>query len=264
VALESRDDGTRWVTSGGSTVGVRPDRGAIVTHIKVDGVELLYLDESTLDSPTGAVRGGVPLLFPFAGELRDGRLLATGTELGRHGFARRKAWQVIDETADTITMRLAADDDTRPRYPFAFDAKVVVRALPRGASIRLEVDNPGSAPMPLAPGWHPYFSCPTRLKRTCLRPVLHDIELPVPEPFECDVNIAAPPDRRVAFDLPHTGRVTLTSSPNLATLEIWTLPGKDFVCIEPWVGPSNTINTSARVELPPGGRVEFWMTIEQH
>ncbi len=71
-----------------------------------------------------------------------------------------------------------------------------------------------------------------------------------------------PPIGRVDFDLPGVGRISLTFGPELKTLEVWTLSGKDFVCIEPWTGPSNVINTSDGLSVAPGERMQFWMAIE--
>src|SRR3546814_7932639 len=47
-------------------VDVMPHLGALVSRLTVGGTPVLYLDHATLDSPTAAVRGGIPLLFPFA------------------------------------------------------------------------------------------------------------------------------------------------------------------------------------------------------
>jgi galactose mutarotase-like enzyme len=254
-------DCTATLSCGGSTVSVRPDRGALVSRLRVDGVEVLYLDEATLELPSGAVRGGVPLLFPFAGELPNGRLVATGTDMPRHGFGRRKAWQVTGRTASAITMRLAPDADTRRHYPFEFDVAQVVTATPRGVRIDLHVENRDAQPLPIAPGWHPYFPCPAAQKLACLRQMLTESDLSSLDPVACDVNLQAP-DARMDFDLPDLGRVSLTFCKALKTLEVWTLPEQDFVCIEPWVGPSNTINTPDRVTVAPGGRALFWMAIE--
>lgn len=246
----------------GTRVSVLPGRGAFVARLTVDGVEVLYLDEATLDSPTGAIRGGIPLLFPFAGELEGGRLIAAGTAMPRHGFGRRRAWNVTRHTAESIEMRLAADADTRAQYPFEFSARIVVTALARGVRIDLHVDNQGTAPMPLAPGWHPYFPCPADQKRACLSQVIPAKHL-ASDPVACDVNIPAAPDRRLTFALPAIGDVALAFSEQLRTLEVWTPPEQPLVCVEPWVGPSNTINTPDAVTLAPGTTMHFWMRIER-
>jgi galactose mutarotase-like enzyme len=243
-----------------STITVVPERGAIVTALRVDGVELLYLDAATLDSPTGAVRGGIPLLFPFAGELAGGRLVATGTQMPRHGFARRKRWDVTDQTDDAMTLRLVQDDETRAEYPFTFDATYTVAALPGGVRVALTIDNRDRAPLPMAPGWHPYFPCPVERTRECLGQ-LFDVSALRSTPFTCDVNVPAPPGGRIAFDVPGLGTIAIASSSQMRTLEIWTPPGVGFVCVEPWVGASNVINTGDRVNVPPAGRAVFWMEI---
>jgi galactose mutarotase-like enzyme len=250
------------LTCDGSTVVVRPDRGAIVSGLKVHGIDGLYLEEATLDSPSGAVRGGVPILFPFAGELLNGCLLASGTEMPRHGFARRKAWQVIARTASEITMRLAPDEDIRSQFPFEFVVSQVVTATPRGLRIDLHVENHDVRSFPIAPGWHPYFPCPAWEKLACLSQVLRTNDLSSFEPVACDVNLAASADRRVDFGVPGIGPVSLTFSENVKTIQVWTPPEANFVCVEPWVGPTNTINTPGRINVAPGDRVLLSMAIE--
>ncbi len=240
---------------------VLPARGAFVSELTVNGVDVLYLEKDTLESPTGAVRGGIPLLFPFGGELADGRLIATGTEMPRHGFGRRKAWRVTRRSDESIAMRLVQDAETRAHYPFDFDAAHVVSATPRGVRIELHVENRGTLVMPIAPGWHPYFPCPVDRKLDCLRQILPETDLQA-RPVACDVNVPVPPGGKVEFDLPDTGTVWLTCSANVKTLEVWTLPDRPFVCVEPWVGPTNVINTSDRIDIAPGTRVTLSMGIE--
>jgi galactose mutarotase-like enzyme len=233
----------------------------MVTQVSVGGVELLYLDEATLASPTGAVRGGIPLLFPFAGELRNGVLTATGTTMPRHGFARRANWIVTSATADQISMHLPIDDDARTQYPFDCHVHQIVRALADGVQIDLSVENREARPMPVAPGWHPYFPCRLDRKRECLAQIVPAEDL-TSEPLACDVNVPAPSGGRTTFSLPAIGAITLRYSDQLKTFEVWTLPGADFVCIEPWVGPSNVINTPDRIVVGPRERVVFSMGIE--
>jgi galactose mutarotase-like enzyme len=243
-------------------VEVRPDRGALITRLNAAGIDVLYLDAATVESPTGAVRGGIPLLFPFAGELENGHLQSTNTTMPRHGFGRRKPWTVTNSAPETIAMRLVPDSETRAEFPFEFEATQTVAATQRGVSIELAIANRSRQPLPLAPGWHPYFPCPADRKRACLQQLLPPDAISSIEPTAVDVNVPAPVNRRVTFALPAIGSVTLSCSDNLKTLEIWTPPDRDLVCVEPWVGPSNTINTASRVAVPAGATERFWMAIE--
>jgi len=250
------------VRCGTTAATVLPHRGALVTHLTVDGRELLYLDESTVDSPTGAVRGGIPLLFPIAGELPGNRLISTGTNMPRHGFARRKAWNVVAQGDGSITLSLPMDEDIRTEYPLQFDATYEITAIPDGVRMRLDVRNQSARQLPLAPGWHPYFPCPVPLKRDCLAQLVPPQRLPATEPFECDVNVPVSRDCRTEFSVPDLGRIVLTSSDQVKTLEIWTPAGKPFVCVEPWCGPSNVINPTDAIRIDPGAVASFWLTVE--
>ena len=71
---------------GDVTAEVVPSRGAIVAGLRIGGTEVLYLDRATLDDPAKNVRGGIPVLFPFAGKLADGTLGLTGTKMKQHDF----------------------------------------------------------------------------------------------------------------------------------------------------------------------------------
>ena len=45
-------------------------------------------------------------------------------------------------------------------------------------------------------------------------------------------------------------------------LQLWSQPGRDFICLEPFYGPNNTVNTDRRHDVPPGQARDFWMRIE--
>ena len=83
---------------GDVTVEVVPERGALVTALRVGARDVLYLDRDTLSDPSKNVRGGIPLLFLFAGKLVDETLVLTGTKMKQHGFARNRAWTVTSAT----------------------------------------------------------------------------------------------------------------------------------------------------------------------
>jgi galactose mutarotase-like enzyme len=117
--------------------------------------------------------------------------------------------------------------------------------------------------VPVAPGWHPYFRCPAAEKTR----VTGDLTGLPPDALrddrEFDFGIEAPPLGRVRFSIPGLGgALALSFAPAMRHLQFWSQPGKDFVCIEPFLGPANTINTEKRVSVPPGTARDFWMRIE--
>jgi galactose mutarotase-like enzyme len=248
---------------------VVPERGALVTALRVGTRDVLYLDPETLADPTKNVRGGIPLLFPFAGKLVDETLTLTGTKMKQHGFARNRAWTVTERDAGALTMTLAADAETRAQFPFEFTAHHRVMIVAGGIQLELAIIA-GDRDVPVSPGWHPYFTiaredksrvCATRSgaeggaevnDKAAVRPGTTD------DDHEFDFGMPAPIDGRSRFTPPG---IALEASPDLRHLQMWSQPGKPFVCIEPFFGPAGTINTEQRGWVRAGTARSFWMRI---
>lgn len=252
---------TLYVSAGPTRVGVVPARGAIVSALSVDDRDLLYMDATTLADPQKNVRGGVPVLFPFAGKLADDLLLPSGTRMKQHGFGRNLAWDVVTHAADAIVLRIVSDDATRAVYPWSFVVEQRVQALARGARIELTMTNRGTTPMPVAPGWHPYFACATDAKARFHADVAGLGVGVVDDTREYDFGVSAPPRGAANLSLGATV-VRLSASDALRHLQVWTLPGKPFVCVEPFWGPAGTINGPLRGEVAPGETRRVWMQAE--
>jgi galactose mutarotase-like enzyme len=248
---------------GGVAARVAPARGAIVTALQVQGRDLLYMDRATLLDPSRSVRGGIPLLFPFAGRLVDDRLIHAGTTMKQHGFARNKAWAVVEQGAGGLRLALEDDAQTREVFPHRFRVEQALSLLPRGLQVELLIQNRGDAPLPLAPGWHPYFPCASADKPR-VKPIR--IENLDPARFtpdaEFDFGVTAPADGRAEFEVPNLGRLRLTFSREMRFLQCWGLPGRDFICLEPFLGPNDTINTPARLDVAAGRTHVLWMRVE--
>jgi galactose mutarotase-like enzyme len=241
---------------------VVPARGALVSSLQVGGTDVLFLDRSTLDDPTRNVRGGIPVLFPFAGRLVDDRFLPAGTLMKQHGFGRNRPWAVQERWAGGVRLLLVQDAETRGQYPYDYDADYGIRLLPRGLHVELTVHNRGDRPLPLSPGWHPYFRCPASRKKGVTGDVPGLEGQPMGDEGEFDFGLPAPASGRTRFEVPGLGGLRLEFSPALRHLQFWSQPGRDFVCLEPFFGPNGTVNTERRLEVPPGQARDLWMRIE--
>jgi galactose mutarotase-like enzyme len=257
VALE-----TIALAHGGVTAQVVPARGALVTALRVGETDVLYLDRATLEDPAKNVRGGIPVLFPYAGRLKDELFVPAGTRMKQHGFGRNKAWAVREKTAAAVRLRLQQDDETRAQYPYDYDVEYGVTLLPRGIQVELLVENRGRAPLPVSPGWHPYFRCPAPAKAQVTSDVAGLDTSQLTDAREFDFGIVAPAAGRARFEVPGIGGLRISFSPAMRHLQLWSQPGKDFVCLEPFWGPNDTVNTDRRAEVPPGQARDFWMRIE--
>ena len=250
------------IRHGNVFVKIAPTRGAIVTSLIVAGRELLYLDRETFDDPSKSVRGGIPVLFPFAGRLNDGLFIAANTRMSQHGFGRNLPWKVVDERQELVRLLLLSGKETLSQYPYKFVAEQTVMILPRGLQLDLLICNMDTKPLPVSPGWHPYFSCPADQKEkiTTTAPGVNVGQFSSAKEF--DFGIIAPQNGRADFGVPGLGRIALSFNPRMRHLQFWSQVGKNFVCLEPFTGPNNTINTEQRVDIPPGEARTFWMRIE--
>ena len=58
-------------------------------------------------------------------------------------------------------------------------------------------------------------------------------------------------------------KINLTWSEDYSTIVFWTVKGKDFVCLEPWSAPRNSLNTSENLtELQPGASCKALVEID--
>jgi galactose mutarotase-like enzyme len=268
-ALEAVAAPTRWrLTEGAAQVEVAPERGALVTQFQVGGDDVLFLDEGTFRDRSKNVRGGVPLLFPFAGKPPPGSTLV------QHGFARKAAWAVTGSSAGPQTARLACRLESSPEtlaawpYPFRCD---FVTSLTAGR-LRLEwaFHNPGATPMPLHFGLHPYFRAPDKAKARAEVGLTRAFDNRLGQERDVgpldfggeELDLHFTPYRREGITLERGDgrRVGLAWSRQFTTLVFWTLPGQPFICVEPWTAQGAR---PSLLEVAPGAtealHVECWL-----
>lgn len=236
---------TRWkLTADGCSAELIPARGGLVTSLVLDGEELLFLDEATLVDLSKNVRGGVPLLFPFAGKPPP------GTSLPQHGFARKLPWEVTSALSDDDIARvecvLRDDEGTRAAWPHAFEVVFSVSLFDHRAVLEWAFHNRGAAPMPLHFGIHPYFrvgdKAKVRVEGTHGRAfdnkaqLDRDVDAVDFSGGEVDLHFASPPGAGTTLTRGVGKAVRLNWTPQFDTLVVWTLPGQPFVCVEPWTG----------------------------
>jgi len=132
------------------------------------------------DWETNAVptRSGHPILFPFPGRLRNGKLKFEGREYqlplndstkqhAIHGFTPRNPWRVTEWNSDdnsafvTGEFNLAKDlPSALPMWPSDFQLSVTYRLFRDRLRVEVRVTNLGSGPLPFGLGFHPYFRLP--------------------------------------------------------------------------------------------------------
>jgi galactose mutarotase-like enzyme len=273
--LTLRDDETAAV------VTIVPARGGLVTRFDIGERRVLFMDQETLRDPGKNVRGGVPVLFPSPGKLAQDSWTYEGRQgsMKQHGFARDLPWQVTEDSADAATLRLVANDQTFPQYPWDFALEQTI--FLRGRVLRLEqkITNRSDTVMPFGFGFHPYFFVPEAAKRDTILVTgatrafdnvskqiitLKAIDLTRPEVDLHLLDLHRPERGSTTSELRSPlGMVQLRSSPEYTHWVVWTLAGRDFVCLEPWTCPGNALNDGDRLLLlAPRQSRSMWLEIE--
>lgn len=249
------------LSSGQLSAEVSPLGAQLHTLRDRAGRDLLWSGEPSVWS------GRAPLLFPIVGVLAGGsyRLGSRIYRLPRHGFARVKPFEILESSSSAATLRLKFDAETLLVYPFRFELQVCFALDGPTLSVTTWVRNSGDEDMPASFGYHPAFRWP--LPFGGARPA-HFIEFTNEEPapirrLDADGLLTPAPhltpvaDRRLAladalfqedviiFDEIRSRSVTYgaghgprirVSFPDTPYLGVWTKPGADFICIEPWHG----------------------------
>lgn len=117
---------------------------------------LLFVSSKSLFATGKAIRGGVPIIFPWFGA-RGG-----GQPGPAHGFARSVEWAVEgtklrDDGKVEIRLTLAPSDTTRGFFDAAFDLRYRV-TLGSELEMELETRNEGTEPFSYEEALHTYFA----------------------------------------------------------------------------------------------------------
>jgi galactose mutarotase-like enzyme len=248
----------------------------MVTRFDVAGRPVLFLDPATLVDTTKNVRGGNPVLFPSPGPLAGERFVRQGRSgtMKQHGFARQCAWSVVQTSPREVTLELASDDATRAQFPWDFVARLRYALAGAELTVETRIENRSDASMPFALGFHPYFYVPDADKARARIPTaatraydnvakqMVDVQGPIDlARKEVDLHLVDHAANSATLER-GDDRIVVSADAELGRWVIWTLPGSDFVCLEPWTAAADALNTGENLlALAPGASKTLTMTI---
>lgn len=224
-----------------------------------------------------------PVLFPIVGQLKDNRYHYNGKEytMNRHGFARESEFQLIESADTKLVFELTSNEHTRIMYPFEFIFHVSYKLLNEKSEVTLSVTNSGDETMYASYGAHPAFKIPLNVNEEFedyeLRfddvadlkrwPLLHG--LISNEPFTVTIrnnSITASHElfaqdalvfknqsfNSVAILNRHTGKGIKMIAENWPYFGIWSAMGGEFICLEPWQGIADTVESNGNLQDKEG------------
>ncbi len=237
-------------------------------------VDAIRYDQAVVDRYPSQMYAGNPLLFPLVSyNVVGGRehfyeWQGVTYPLPQHGFARRMPWQVISQTAVSITMELVDTEVTRSVYPFQFSHRVNYRLEQGRLWFEQRIENRSPDPMPFGAGIHPYFNVPlssssqrddcfVRIPAAqCAQPAAQMAsfmyrdcppqDLPVSQDVADTILLSNLERQEIALVNPQAGVQVILNwedSPRYRYVALWSKsPKEPFYCIEPWTSLPNAFS----------------------
>ena len=219
-----------------------------------------------------------PVLFPIIGCLKDNEFLVDGQSysIPKHGFIRNnKELEAKILNEKTIEFRLKYDENTLKNYPYLFE--FVLHYVLEGKTIHVEhtiINHHQEKPMYFSLGGHPGFKCPffegekyedyyiefEQIENDSTWKVTADglidtIAVPCLENTNrLNLHPLIFQNDALIFKNLNSSKATLKTDAHTFGVEIsfadfnylgiWAKPNASFVCIEPWLGISDSVTTS--------------------
>ena len=277
----------------GANVAHILEKGAEIKSFTIDGEEFLWNKEEFWAKTS-------PVLFPFVGGLRDNKYEYKGKEYTittRHGFARDNVFEVVEKHEDRAIFKFSSNEETLEKYPFNFDLFLEYILTDNGFELKYKVVNLDKDEMYFSIGAHPAFALQNDYEGNVY------IEFEVPEDakkYKLDLKTGFYDGMKDFFSLQedktkleivdenfvedaisfknlNSTKVYIKSRTNKKEVTVdfkdfpyiafWKPLNAPFICIEPWYGINDILNTSNDIIAKEGiqklnGNSEFNSTLK--
>ncbi len=214
-----------------------------------------------------------PILFPIVGTLKNNSYHYEGKEyhLPRHGFAREMEFELIEKSENSATFSLTSSMETKKVFPFDFELQICYSLEESKLNIDYKVINNNDSILPFSIGAHPAFALPKpfeeytllfehtetltsyQLENDLLSDTTEIIEM---QDNEVPISYSLFKKDALIFKELKSKNITILENKipllcvrfdNFPNLGIWTKNNAPFLCIEPWLGYSDTIHSSGNI-----------------
>ena len=247
--------------------------GAELKSVKKCGKELIWQGDEKYWT------GSAPILFPICGGVMDDKYTYCGKEytLYKHGFARGSEFEVAELSAEKAVFMLKSSEETRKQYPFDFEFKVTFSLCGSKLVVDYETKNLTDGEMLFSVGAHEAYACPEGIEEYSVvfekeedfrvntlfgnllgldtKPVIprgRELQLKT-EYFAIDALVFLNLNSRsVELVNRKTGSKIKLDYEGHDYFLLWQKPGAGYICLEPWCGTPDFINSNQRLEDKPG------------
>ena len=236
-----------------------------------------------------------PILFPIVGKLKNNTYKHNNKEyqLSRHGFARDMEFELVNQNEHSASFSLKSNETTKALFPFDFELQLIYKLNDSELNITYNVINAGSEIMYYSIGGHPAFALPNNFENYSLQfesnenLISYELEndllsektnnvkltnnkLPLTYSlFEKDALIFKELQSNQIQLLENTIPFLNFKFDDFPNFGIWTKMNAPFICLEPWIGYSDVLNTNGQLTdkegiqtLESNASKEYTFTIE--
>jgi galactose mutarotase-like enzyme len=218
-----------------------------------------------------------PVLFPAIGKIKEGKVIFNGKSyaMPKHGIIRNNNLLRVEQSEISIcSFMLTSSEETLKQYPFKFSFSVAYTLIEQRLMMTYTIENKDTVPMSFACGGHTAYAC---LLSENIALSDYVIEFPSQSPLTSNtLGLSGLLSHRTRNIESNKGVLTLSDTlfnedalifsnidcdwvrlrkkneekgilvrfigyPHLA---LWSKPGADYVCIEPWLGLPDLENES--------------------
>ena len=257
--------------------------------IKTKGAELFSLkkDEKNYiwEINTDFWNKTSPILFPIVGALKNNEYHYNNKtyKLPRHGFARDFDFEIISKSEDAVTFSLKYSDETLKVYPFQFELRISYILEDSRLIVKYQIINLSDENMLYSIGAHPAFAIDGDFEEFSLvfdeekelethqlnhdlfsgkteKIILNERNLALDyQLFENDALVFKNSVTQSLTLVKNNQPVIKVGFPDFPYLGIWTKKNAPFICIEPWLGIADNVNSTGDLSEKEGVQ-----TLEAH
>ena len=214
-----------------------------------------------------------PVLFPIVGTLKNNSFVYNDTtyQLLRHGFARDVNFQLISKTDKEAVFSLLAKEETLKVYPFLFELQLKYTLIENELQIAYSIYNKDNVVLPFSIGAHPAFALPKDFESytlafnqsenlisyqlendlisdSTIKHQMSENKLPLTYSlFENDALIFKNLNSKKITILENNIPLLQIKFDDFPHFGIWTKKEAPFICLEPWLGYSDTIHSNGKI-----------------
>ncbi len=232
-------------------------RGAEMQSINKGGKEILW------DGNPEVWAAHAPVLFPICGGLKEDKFILDGKEytVQKHGYARFEEFEVEYSDKEKAVFLLRSNEESLKNFPFEYELRIIYTLDGCKVNIEYNVKNLSKGDMYFSIGSHEGYACPEGIeeysivfdkcedldssildgnlleyntvnvgKNTCELPLRYEY-------FAVDALVfLSLKSRKLSLKNKATGETVGVEFDGADYLLLWTKPGAKYICIEPWSG----------------------------